>query len=284
MPVHSDERQDDAEGHDFQLPLSGSQYDPRERIYTLTLGFQLPLSGSPGPEDFARTVETILSFNSLSRDHRIERWRLTCLSSAECFQLPLSGSPTQQSQEIQVDGGAFQLPLSGSHFEAYKRYWLTTLFQLPLSGSQVLYLLGRPIGQGMCSSFNSLSRDHNLQRSICQLPTILFFQLPLSGSQDRKHRGLALSLHDWRGGGPFNSLSRDHWMPCCSGPSPRGRRATFNSLSRDHRSDSGGDDGADVLQLSTPSLGITEVPPSSSSGAYLSLSTPSLGITYLSIE
>ena len=120
--------------------------------------FQLPLSGSPRPPNAYYATLEIKTFNSLSRDHRAERYPSTGSTSAR-FQLPLSGSQYYPALSFSV------------------RAWVT--FQLPLSGS-----LGRLRGTGQADSgdpFNSLSRDH-VDRDECRGLRLKCFQLPLSGS------------------------------------------------------------------------------------------------------
>ena len=59
--------------HAFQLPLSGSRYN--EIIVGLSVFgwvFQLPLSGSQGVRKGMILSNLVSSFNSLSRDHRLE--------------------------------------------------------------------------------------------------------------------------------------------------------------------------------------------------------------------
>jgi len=79
-------------------------------------------------------------------------------------------------------------------------------------------------------SFNSLSRDHALDRADQHL-TDVTFQLPLSGSLIAPNSATTPVCIF-----PFNSLSRDHRRAVRK---PRTKYATqvgtFNSLSRDHQ-------------------------------------------------
>ena len=218
--------------------------------------FQLPLSGSHPRDLPAEQREAMVS-----------------------FQLPLSGSRARivLLNNIEIIGTCFQLPLSGSHrgqrgnegdsalqtFNSLSRDHVGHMNSLPPS----------PSGP----TFNSLSRDHKPGKTLILQPGRHDFQLPLSGS--RKTLAKRILSAEWEA---FNSLSRDHTSGettdgvtyYLSTPSlgitvffrmhAEGRDvvvcSAFNSLSRDHKL-SPADIIVllgDLIELSTPSLGITE--------------------------
>ena len=155
--------------------------------------FQLPLSGSPYFVVDDVDVTSVLAFNSLSRDHRCCSASRTRNMRRPHFQLPLSGSHAFCSIVAPVSGflksfqlplsgsqgcherlgeclgwGPFQLPLSGSRARRTRgaSSCKRQSFQLPLSGS--LQRESNPRPTSGFTSFNSLSRDH--QMFPCQHP------------------------------------------------------------------------------------------------------------------
>jgi len=132
--------------------------------------FQLPLSGSPYFVVDDVDVTSVLAFNSLSRDHRCCSASRTRNMRRPHFQLPLSGSHAFCSIVAPVSGflKSFQLPLSGSQgcHERLGECLGWGPFQLPLSGS--LQRESNPRPTSGFTSFNSLSRDH--QMFPCQHP------------------------------------------------------------------------------------------------------------------
>jgi len=129
----------------------------------------------------------VRSFNSLSRDHELERLVALGRLKKVDFQLPLSGSRGHHQQTLSTcrrSAANFQLPLSGSHSLriSFIVALAKTSFQLPLSGSlkEILAEL-----QTKNATFNSLSRDHINAAEERGLYAEAF-QLPLSGSHPRQ--------------------------------------------------------------------------------------------------
>ena len=130
-------------------------------------------------------------------------------------------------------------------------------------------------------TFNSLSRDHEIKREITVSDFGKYLSTPSLGITAITHHPRSRA----RESTSFNSLSRDH-VEGSSVLRPCARNFAFNSLSRDHSrsKDRGIASGGrrfqlplsgsqtpiitgppkEVLKLSTPSLGITCVPPTSS--------------------
>ena len=199
-----------------------------------------------------------ITFNSLSRDHEMDRARFDRAArislstpslgitgsqgrwpagagAARPFQLPLSGSqcwgkdiePASASHPLSTPSLGITSPFEQRTVSGQR---LGASFQLPLSGSPVSRN-GCPAGPGGLA-FNSLSRDHRNQKSktrcIMNSRNLSTPSLGITGSQ--VFGGAACLLFN-----TFNSLSRDHCIACHSCPIVRvscGR--PFNSLSRDH--------------------------------------------------
>ena len=151
---------------------------------------------------------------------------------------------------------------------------LIDTFQLPLSGSQTLK--NKPCVAVEEKTFNSLSRDHEIDAYIQDRVRRDDFQLPLSGSRrepvdaDRAPRHLdfqlPLSGSHRRTSSTNLQKTKLHFQLPLSGSHESG------SICAENRADN---------YLSTPSLGITILRCGSTRNRLMliSLSTPSLGIT-----
>ena len=190
--------------------------------------FQLPLSGSltgrDGMEQESSTIKR--TFNSLSRDHKFEKFVSDCRASG--FQLPLSGSLDE----------ARTLP-SPTHSLSTPSLGITLAHVSPL----VLIIAGLSTPSlGITFTTTASMRGPNLQNHLLSTPS-----LGITRPHHRAHRYAAPPTYT------FNSLSRDHFTliiastraAFLSTPSLGitnklihhmlgADNTAFNSLSRDH--------------------------------------------------
>jgi len=181
---HSDVPRDQSRcgpGHScFQLPLSGSRKSPMAFILChLGRAFQLPLSGSQTQgEQWLWLYRE--SFNSLSRDHLAYIYAGRSGTGSVIILSTPSLGITARAHDAADDAidRDFQLPLSGSpHHENRRGSCCDGTLSTPSLGITSIACFWHPLA----ITFNSLSRDHYLER---------------------KFKGRNMDA--------FNSLSRDH--------------------------------------------------------------------------
>ena len=131
------------------------------------------------------------SFNSLSRDHRLQNvLQLSHLLLDQSFQLPLSGSLAVYAYFVFAKlNNNFQLPLSGSLEVLVSRY--TYLRRLCLSTPSLGITARQALDalEALIKAFNSLSRDHMKHSwTFTVILEHVTFQLPLSGSLSDGYR------------------------------------------------------------------------------------------------
>ena len=190
----------------FQLPLSGSLRPRTFLVQGESQNFQLPLSGSRVAPLMKTSMPMRRAFNSLSRDHMCDMYKLYRLGNRVAFNslsrdhsrggrfAGRNSCPQLSTPSLGITGLARGVP---------PQKWCPN-FQLPLSGS------------------------HNTGGSQHRQPA-LRFQLPLSGSQNSHTRKTWLPQPE-----PFNSLSRDHQSDVPIVVDRFTPSFSFNSLSRDH--------------------------------------------------
>ena len=167
-----------------------------------------------------------MSFNSLSRDHKHRGLALSLHDRRGGFQLPLSGSHGRADQHRHLDRPRTFNSLSRDHTTIVN----TSVFAggstfNSLSRDHCLQEITRGEKVMVLLPFNSLSRDHISRSSACL--NVGYFQLPLSGSQNFRESG-------------ETEIRKFFQLPLSGSPLP-------HLL----------DQCVQLLELSTPSLGIT---------------------------
>ena len=193
----------------FQLPLSGSRNRERYRqperslgLSTPSLGitfstcllgfsgfpFQLPLSGSLDRPSMNKITVRRITFNSLSRDHRIFQNDPRGVEPLSTPSLGITGFVGERHVAHGADGlritrwMAFN-SLSRDHISRFCCLDLPELVRLSTPSLEITREAKFAVVRAREDAFNSLSRDHLFSMTIVNTSVIAGFQLPLSGSQ-----------------------------------------------------------------------------------------------------